>query len=126
MKSSPASSLVTRSMVETPFPAFLSVKRASFYLGNRRRRKGLFTVGAPWCRAARGHSWLTMGQAAAPCAGRAWAMVWAVEVARGPAAGICPWPAVGVQGAVLATGDALWDKCVSKWTLPAERCLKDS
>ncbi|XP_025892196.1 thrombospondin-type laminin G domain and EAR repeat-containing protein [Nothoprocta perdicaria] len=30
-------------MVETPFPTSLSVKRASFYLGNRRRRKGLFT-----------------------------------------------------------------------------------
>ncbi|KAM9613807.1 thrombospondin-type laminin G domain and EAR repeat-containing protein isoform 2-T2 [Morphnus guianensis] len=30
-------------VVETPFPASLSVKRASFYLGNRRRRKGMFT-----------------------------------------------------------------------------------
>ncbi|NXV99030.1 TSEAR protein, partial [Fregetta grallaria] len=30
-------------VVETPFPASLSVKRASFYLGNRRRRKGVFT-----------------------------------------------------------------------------------
>ncbi|XP_035167973.1 thrombospondin-type laminin G domain and EAR repeat-containing protein-like isoform X1 [Oxyura jamaicensis] len=30
-------------VVETPFPASLSVKRARFYLGNRRRRKGLFT-----------------------------------------------------------------------------------
>ncbi|XP_071293362.1 thrombospondin-type laminin G domain and EAR repeat-containing protein isoform X1 [Agelaius tricolor] len=30
-------------VVETPFPASLSVRRASFYLGNRRRRKGLFT-----------------------------------------------------------------------------------
>ncbi|XP_050833877.1 thrombospondin-type laminin G domain and EAR repeat-containing protein isoform X2 [Serinus canaria] len=30
-------------VVETPFPASLSVRRASFYLGNRRRRKGVFT-----------------------------------------------------------------------------------
>ncbi|NWR80696.1 TSEAR protein, partial [Centropus unirufus] len=30
-------------VVETPFPTSLSVKRASFYLGNRRRRKGFFT-----------------------------------------------------------------------------------
>ncbi|NXE85244.1 TSEAR protein, partial [Cochlearius cochlearius] len=30
-------------VVETPFPASLSVERASFYLGNRRRRKGFFT-----------------------------------------------------------------------------------
>ncbi|XP_021249884.1 thrombospondin-type laminin G domain and EAR repeat-containing protein [Numida meleagris] len=30
-------------VAETPFPASLSVKRASFYLGNRRRRKGFFT-----------------------------------------------------------------------------------
>ncbi|KAK2538707.1 Tspear [Columba livia] len=30
-------------VMETPFPASLSVKRASFYLGNRRRRKGAFT-----------------------------------------------------------------------------------
>eukprot|EP00076_Gallus_gallus_P008457 XP_004937080.1 thrombospondin-type laminin G domain and EAR repeat-containing protein isoform X2 [Gallus gallus] len=30
-------------VVETPFPPSLSVKRASFYLGNRRRRKGFFT-----------------------------------------------------------------------------------
>ncbi|XP_072723367.1 thrombospondin-type laminin G domain and EAR repeat-containing protein isoform X1 [Ciconia boyciana] len=30
-------------VVETPFPASLSVKTASFYLGNRRRRKGVFT-----------------------------------------------------------------------------------
>ncbi|XP_074955722.1 thrombospondin-type laminin G domain and EAR repeat-containing protein isoform X2 [Phalacrocorax aristotelis] len=30
-------------VVEMPFPASLSVKRASFYLGNRRRRKGIFT-----------------------------------------------------------------------------------
>ncbi|OXB83505.1 UNVERIFIED_CONTAM: hypothetical protein H355_006352 [Colinus virginianus] len=30
-------------VLETPFPASLSVKRASFYLGNRRRRKGFFT-----------------------------------------------------------------------------------
>ncbi|NXX74988.1 TSEAR protein, partial [Urocolius indicus] len=28
---------------ETPFPASLSVRRASFYLGSRRRRKGVFT-----------------------------------------------------------------------------------
>ena len=47
MKLSPASSLPIRRVVETPFPASLSVKRASFYLGNRRRRKGVFTVGAP-------------------------------------------------------------------------------
>lgn len=37
-----------RRVVETPFPASLSVKRASFYLGNRRRRKGFFTVGSWW------------------------------------------------------------------------------
>ncbi|XP_053807885.1 thrombospondin-type laminin G domain and EAR repeat-containing protein isoform X2 [Vidua chalybeata] len=30
-------------VVETPFPASLSVRRANFYLGNRRRRKGVFT-----------------------------------------------------------------------------------
>ncbi|OWK51127.1 Thrombospondin-type laminin G domain and EAR repeat-containing protein [Lonchura striata] len=30
-------------VVETPFPASLSVRRATFYLGNRRRRKGVFT-----------------------------------------------------------------------------------
>ncbi|NXC61524.1 TSEAR protein, partial [Aleadryas rufinucha] len=30
-------------VVETPFPASLSVRRASFYLGNRQRRKGVFT-----------------------------------------------------------------------------------
>ncbi|KFZ58018.1 Thrombospondin-type laminin G domain and EAR repeat-containing protein, partial [Podiceps cristatus] len=52
-------------VVETPFPASLSVKRASFYLGNRRRRKGVFTVGAPWRRAAQGRWWLAMGQATA-------------------------------------------------------------
>lgn len=66
MKFSPASSLPIRRVVETPFPASLSVKRASFYLGNRRRRKGVFTVGAPWCGAVQGCSWLAMGRAAAP------------------------------------------------------------
>ncbi|NXU93328.1 TSEAR protein, partial [Xiphorhynchus elegans] len=30
-------------VVETPFPASLSVRRANFYLGNRQRRKGVFT-----------------------------------------------------------------------------------
>ncbi|NXK67400.1 TSEAR protein, partial [Sylvietta virens] len=30
-------------VAETPFPASLSVRRASFYLGSRRRRKGMFT-----------------------------------------------------------------------------------
>ncbi|KFP20664.1 Thrombospondin-type laminin G domain and EAR repeat-containing protein, partial [Egretta garzetta] len=43
MKLSPASSLPVHRVVETPFPASLSVERASFYLGNRRRRKGVFT-----------------------------------------------------------------------------------
>lgn len=61
VKLSPASSLPVCRLVETPFPASLSVKRANFYLGNRRRRKGVFTVGAPWCRAAQGCWWLAMG-----------------------------------------------------------------
>ncbi|NWQ84521.1 TSEAR protein, partial [Columbina picui] len=48
-------------VTETPFPASLSVKRASFYLGNRRRRKGAFTVGARRHGAVWGHSRLVVG-----------------------------------------------------------------
>lgn len=128
MKLSPASSLPIRRVVETPFPASLSVKRASFYLGNRRRRKGVFTVGAPWCGADQGCSWLAMGRAAAPSqppyAGRGWATARVGEVAGGPAAaGLGPCPAVDMQGVAFATG-TLWDKF--KRTLPVVWWQKDS
>ncbi|KFW74455.1 Thrombospondin-type laminin G domain and EAR repeat-containing protein, partial [Phalacrocorax carbo] len=54
-------------VVEMPFPASLSVKRASFYLGNRRRRKGIFTVGAPWGGAAWGTcGWLLVATLSVP------------------------------------------------------------
>lgn len=66
MKLSPASSLPVRRVVETPFPASLSVERATFYLGNRRRRKGVFTVGAPWHRGTCGWPWGELQPPASP------------------------------------------------------------
>lgn len=64
-RSGPAVTLSSarRRVVETPFPPSLSVKRASFYLGNRRRRKGFFTVGSWW---ASGWMWDGGPRAGAP------------------------------------------------------------
>lgn len=66
MKLSPASSLPVHRVVETPFPASLSVERASFYLGNRRRRKGVFTVGGPRHGGTRGWLWGKLQPPASP------------------------------------------------------------